>query len=693
MATFQGKKILNVLRQGEFALVFGMLIILGLLFTPLPAPLLDFMFAVSIATSIIVMLSVLFIVRAMDFNSFPTLLLVTTMLRLALSVASTRLIITDGAQSTAAAGQIIKAFGEIVMGGNFLVGTVIFLIYIIFNFMVITKGSTRIAEVSARFTLDSLPGKQMAIDADLNAGLINEEEARTRRKELEQETSFFGAMDGASKFVRGEAIAGMIITFITIVAGIGAGMMMHDMSFTAALDRFMLLTVGDGLVSMIPALIISLSAGFLISKSSGTQSSGKQLTAQLGGNPKPLFVTSGMLLLISFLPSMPVLPFWFLSLAVGGLGVLAMQNLERAEKEAEIAAQEKDEAQAAPSEEPLSSILQVDILRLEMGYGLLSLIDETKGGRLTEQIKAMRRQLAKEIGFVVPSIRIQDNMQLQPGGYVLSIKDIEVGRGELRPGHLLAMDATGSAAPIAGEETIEPTFGLPARWISEAAREEATFNGYTVVDCSTVIVTHLTEIIKDNLPDLLTRNELQKLLDEIRPVHGKLIEELIPSQVSITVLQKVLQNLLSERISVRDLPTILEAMADAVTLTKNIQVITEMVRARLSRQISATYQSHDGFIPIIALSGGWEREFADSILSDGDDRQLAMEPSKVQTFVRTTKDAFEKVMAQGTQPVLMTSPQNRPFVRSILERAMPSVPVISQSEIHPRAKIKTVGTV
>jgi flagellar biosynthesis protein FlhA len=435
-------------------------------------------------------------------------------------------------------------------------------------------------------------------------------------------------------------------------------------------------------------------AGFLVSKSSTEGSTGTQVFREFGAYPMAMFASAGLLFILSLIPGMPLLPFWLLAGALAGMGYLTVEGSKIAAKQAEIEeAKKAEQAPAAPTEEPIASILHIDVLRLELGYGLLNLIDESKGGRLTEQIKAMRRQMAKEIGFVVPSIRIQDNMQLEPGAYIISIKDIQVGKGTLRPGKLMAMDPTGSAPPMPGEATTEPTFGLPAKWIDEARREEASFNGYTVVDSSTIIVTHLTEVIKDNLAELLTRNETQKLLDEIKGQHDKLISELIPSQINMAVLQKVLQNLLAERISIRDLPTILEAISDAVTTTKNISIITEMVRVRLNRQISSAYANDQGIIPIVSLSGGWEKEFSTSILTTGDDRQLAMEPSKVQAFIKATRDTVEQQMMSGVQPVLLTSPANRPFVRSLLERTLPTVPVISQAEIHPKAKIRTVGTI
>ena len=688
----QFNTLMGMLKRTELVLPLAVMGIVALLFIPLPPLFLDIMFTISIAIAILVMLNVLMTEKAMSFNSFPTILLVTTLLRLALNVASTRLILTDGHASTAAAGKIIEAFGEIIMSGEFLVGIMIFIIYMVFNFVVITKGATRIAEVAARFSLDSLPGKQMAIDADLNAGLINEHEARDRRQELEYETSFYGAMDGASKFVRGDAIAGLIITGINILAGITAGMTLHNLGFAEAADRYIILTVGDGLVAMVPALIISLSAGFLISKARHAEASGKLLFKQFAQYPKALYVLAGMMLLLGLLPGIPLVPFWVLAIVAVGLGYLASQLLIQ-EKQELVQDQQKEAQDQAPKEEPISSILQIDTLKLQLGYGLLGLIDESKGGRLTEQIKAMRRQLAKEIGFVVPSIRIQDNMQLDSGGYNIAIKDVPVGDGILKPGKLLAMDATGQAPAIEGEETIEPTFGLPARWIEEKSREEASFNGYTVVDCSTVIVTHVTEIIKDNLSELLTRQEVQKLVDDLPPEQKQVVKDIVPDQVNYGLLQKVLQNLLAERISIRDMSTIIESIADAVTVTKHVQHITEMVRARLGRQITAAHLGNDGHVQIVTLSNNWEREIANALVENGDDKQLAMEPSKVQTFLSTVKDAIEKNMVGGGQPVLLTSPGSRPYVRSLLERSMPSIPVISQQELHPKIKIKTVGTV
>ncbi len=695
--------ILRNARQQDVLLAMGVIALIVLFFVPLPSFLLDILIAANIAISLLILLTVLFVRKALEFTAFPMLLLVTTTFRLALNIASTRLILEEGHTSAAAAGHIIEAFGNVIMGGNFVIGLVLFSILIIVNFVVITKGSGRIAEVAARFTLDSLPGKQMAIDADLNAGLIKEDEARTRRSELEQETGFYGAMDGASKFVRGDAIAGLIITAINIVVGIIVGSTTHGMTLAQAAERYVLLTVGDGLVAYIPALTISIAAGMLVAKSGTSEVAGTALFRQLGASPRTLYVAAGLIGLISILPGMPVMPFWLLAGGLGAAGWYAQQNALRAEAQkrqdtarAEAVAK-AESAAAAPPEQPLASLLHVDTLRLELGYGLLNLIDESKGGRLTEQIKATRRQLARELGFVIPSVRIQDNLQLKAGDYTIYIKETKAGGGTLEPGLLLAMDPTGGTlGGLEGRDTVEPTFGLPAKWISDTQRESAQFNGYTVVDNANVIVTHLTEIVKDNLPDLLTRTELDKLLEEAKGTHGKLIDELVPEKLSKAVLQKVLQNLLRERVSVRDLPSILEALAEVVPGQRNLTLLTEHVRGRLARQLTHQHIGPDGVLPIVALSPAWEKEFNDAIVvldKDGAERQLAMAPDKIQAFLRMAADTFAKQFNAGISPILLTSATARPFARLLVERTLPTVPVLAQTEISPKAKLRTVATV
>jgi flagellar biosynthesis protein FlhA len=691
-------KILAQARSQDVLLAIGVLALIVMFFIPLPSQLLDILIATNITTGLLILLTTLFVHKALEFTAFPMLLLVTTTFRLALNVASTRLILEYGHTGTAAAGHIIEAFGKVIMSGNFVIGLVIFSVLIIVNFVVITKGSGRIAEVAARFTLDSLPGKQMAIDADLNAGLINEEQARKRRGELEQETGFYGAMDGASKFVRGDAIAGLIITGLNLIVGTVVGVAQHGLNISDAANRYMVLTVGDGLIAYIPALTISIAAGILVAKSGTSEGAGTVVFRQIFGSHKALFVAAGLVTIISLLPDMPVLPFWILAAGLGTAGWFTYKEqlkppppTPEQQKAAEDAAKAKN---APPPEPPLASLLHVDTLRLELGYGLLGLLDEARGGRLTEQIKAMRRQMARDIGFVVPSIRIQDNLQLKPGEYAIFIKEIRAGGGALEPGMLLAMDPTGgNAPPLDGKATIEPTFGLPAKWIAESQKEQAQFNGYTVVDTSNVIVTHLTEVVKDNLAELLTRGELDKLIDEIRPNHGKLVDELLPDKLPKAILQKVLQNLLKERVSIRDLPAIMEALAE-VPGARNITLLTEHVRARLARQLSSANSNvADGTLQIVALSPAWEREFQDAIHTEGEERQLAMAPEKVQTFLRNARDTFEKQFNQGLQPILLTSPMARPFARMLIERALPSVAVLSQAEISPKLKLRTVATV
>ena len=644
------------------------------------------------AFSVLILMTVLFIHRPLDFSSFPTVLLIATMLRLALNLASTRLILANGHEGPDAAGEVIQAFGNFVMGGNFVIGIIVFGILIIVNFIVITKGSGRIAEVSARFSLDAMPGKQMAVDADLSAGLIDENEARTRRRTLEDESNFFGSMDGAAKFVRGDAIAGVLITFINIVGGIIIGVVQKDMSIGDAAQVYTLLTVGDGLITQIPAIIVSTAAGLLVSKSATDGSADKALFGQLGGYPKALGLSSFLMLSLALLPGIPAIPFLLMAGVAGGF---AWSATRRGDAAADAVAREAEaEAEAAPVvEEPISNTLQIDNLRLELGYGLLPMINAEGGQRLTDQIKALRRQLAQDAGFVLPSVRIQDNLQLPANTYVVRVKEIEAGRGELRPNMLLVMDPKGEQISLSGEETTEPTFGLPAMWVDAGVREEALFRGYTVVDPPTVITTHLTEIVKDNMAELLSYAETQKLLDELDEDQQKLIADLVPNQISVGGLQRVLQNLLGERISIRDLPTILEGVSEACGFTRNVNGITEHVRARLARQISNAQINEQGFIPMLTLSPQWEQAFAESIAGEGDDKQLSMAPTKLQEFIRVVRSGFEQHALMGETPVLLTSPGIRPYVRSIVERFRPTTVVMSQNEVHPKVQIKTLGQI
>lgn len=691
-AGFQLGNIVKIVARADIGFALGVICILVVLVLPMPSWLLDFCLALSITFSVVILMTCLFITKPLDFSSFPTVLLIATMLRLALNLASTRLILSEGHTGPAAAGHVIEAFGNFVMGGNFVIGIIVFAILVIVNFVVITKGSGRIAEVGARFSLDAMPGKQMAIDADLSAGMIDENTARTRRKELEDESSFFGSMDGASKFVRGDAIAGLLITFINIIGGIIVGVAQNDLTFGQAAESYTLLTVGDGLVSQIPALIVSVAAGMLVSRGGITGTTDKALVAQLGGYPRALGVSSFLLLCLSLLPGIPMIPFLILS---GGTGY-ACYTMSRQQQQVKVSEKQKvvsEQKEAIPAEEPISTALAIDNLRLELGYGLLALINDNEGYRLTDQIKALRRQIAGDMGFVMPSVRILDNMQLPANNYVVRVKELEAGEGNVRPNQLLIMDPQGLPINLPGEETTEPTFGLPAVWVDEGQREEASFRGYTVVDPATVITTHLTEILKDHMADLLSYAETQKLLDELPPAHQKLVADVIPTLITVSGVQRVLQNLLNERISIRDLASILEGISEATGYTRNISMITEHVRARLSRQISATNTAPDGFIPLVTLSPQWEQNFADAIIGQGEEKQLSMAPSLLQEFIANIRDNFDRLAQQGHSPVLLSSPAIRPYVRSIIERFRPSTVVMSQNEIHPKAKLKTLAQI
>ena len=687
-----GDKVMGSIRRGDLGFALGLVMIMVVLIMPLPAWLLDISLAMSITLAVLILMTVVFIQKAMEFNSFPVVLLIATLLRLALNLASTRLILSHGHQGTAAAGHVIQAFGGFIMGDNFVIGVIVFAILTIVNFMVITKGSTRIAEVTARFTLDAMPGKQMAIDADLSAGLIDEQEAKTRREELQKEADFFGAMDGASKFVRGDAVAGLIITAINVIGGMINGMVQKGMTFSHAADTFTRLTVGDGLVTQIPALVVSTAAGLMVSKGGLKDTMDVAISAQFTRYPKALGMSSLLAIAMAIIPGTPAMPFLLLAaITGGGAAYVSWQNGQTALKAKQLE-DVKAKQEVPVQEEPISQAMKIDMVRLELGYGLLSLINN-ENRRLTDQIKSLRRALATDMGFVMPAVRIQDNMQLPANSYAVYIKEVEAGKGDLRPNMLLVMDPRGEEISLPGERTKEPTFGLPALWIDPSNREEALFRGYTVVDPPTVITTHLTEVVRDNMSELLSYTETQKLLNELDKEQQKLIAEIVPSQISIAGIQRVLQNLLNERVSVRDLSTILEGISEACAITRNVLMISEHVRARLSRQLSDASVDENGVIPLVALSPEWEQEFADSLAGQGDDRQLSMAPSKLQEFISAVRQNFERFAMQGETPALLTSPSVRPYVRSIIDRFRPMTVVLSQNEIHPKAKIRTVGQI
>jgi flagellar biosynthesis protein FlhA len=681
-----------VLKRTDIALALSVIGILVVLILPLPPVLLDLLLAVSIILSVLILMTALFIEAPLEFSAFPTVLLIATMFRLALNLASTRLILAHGHEGTAAAGHVIEAFGSFVMSGNFVIGFIVFAILVIVNFVVITKGSGRIAEVAARFALDAMPGKQMAIDADLSVGLINEETARNRRKALEDEASFYGAMDGASKFVRGDAIAGLLVTFVNVVGGMIIGVAQQSMSFANAAQTYTLLTVGDGLVTQIPALIVSTAAGLLVSKAGISGAADKALGAQLSGYPKALGLSAFVMGAIALMPGIPMLP--FLGLAAGA-GYLA-HRFHRIRKTAETAAATSAQVEADKAltkEEPLTEVLKIDELKIEIGYALLPLVNGSGDDRLTEQIRALRRQLAQEMGFVMPAVRIVDNVQHEANSYVVKVKEIEAGSGQVFSNQFMAMDPMGAQVQLPGHHVLEPTFGLPATWIDASLRDEAQIRGYTVVDAATVISTHLTEVIKANMAELLSHVEVQKLLKDLPKEHADLVKEIVPSQISTTGVQRVLQILLGERISIRDLGTILEGIAEVAGALKNPRDIAEHVRSRLTRQLCAQYAAPAGHLPIVTLSPGWETAFAESIIGNGEERHLAMQPSKLSDFVTAVRDRFEEAARLGEMPVLVTSVLARPFVRSIVERFRRETAVLSQAEIHPRVRLKTVGSV
>ena len=685
----------TILKRGDLALAFGILTILVVLILPLPSIVLDLFLAISITLSILILMTSLFIQAPLEFSSFPTILLISTMLRLSLNLASTRLILSRGHEGTDAAGHVIEAFGNFVMGGNFVIGIIVFAILVIVNFVVITKGSGRIAEVAARFHLDAMPGKQMAIDADLSAGLIDEKVAKERRKALEDESGFFGAMDGASKFVRGDAVAGLLVVFINIVGGIIIGVAQQSLSFSEAARTYTLLTVGDGLVTQIPALIVSTAAGLLVSKAGVSGAADKALMKQLSGYPQALGMSAGVMLVLAMLPGIPMLPFLALGGGAAALAISARKNKRAATAAAAHAAAAPAAAAAASAaEEPISTALKIDDLKIELGYALLPLVNGPDGtDRLTEQIKALRRSLAIEMGFVMPSVRILDNVQLEANTYIIKIKEVDAGTGRIWPNQFMVMDPAGSQVDVPGIHTTEPTFGLPATWVDASLKEEASLKGYTVVDAATVLSTHLTELLKNNVSDLLSYGEVQKLLKDLPKEQGELVKDIVPAQVTISGIQRVLQLLLAERISIRDLSTILEGIADALAFSRNPATMVEHVRARLARQICAQNTSANGYLPLIALSAKWEQAFAESLIGQGEERSLAMQPSRLSEFMTVVRERFEQAAREGEAPVLVTSAAIRPFVRSLVERFRAQTTVLSQAEIHPRARLKTVGSI
>ncbi|MDE2334587.1 MAG: flagellar biosynthesis protein FlhA [Rhodospirillales bacterium] len=678
---------LGGLRAGrDIWLAGGIVALLSVLVLPLPPFVLDLGLSLSVTSSILVLMVAVFLVKPLDFSSFPTLLLLTTLMRLSLDVATTRLILSHGDRGPDAAGHVVAAFGGFLMGGDVIIGVIIFIILLVVNFIVITKGSGRIAEVAARFSLDAMPGKQMAIDADLSAGTIDERTARRRRRELEAESGFYGAMDGAAKFVRGDAIAALVITSINIGGGLAIGLLQHGMSFSDAARTYTTLTIGDGLVSQIPALLVSTAAGIVVTKGTTEGTADKALAQQLGGNVRPLAMAAGAASILAALPGLPAFPF----LTLAGLAGAAAWHRHQHPVDAPAAA--PTQVAAAATEPPISDSLRMDTIRLELGYGLLALA----GGdspRLTEQIKGLRRSIAQELGYVLPPVRIQDNMELAADTYVVRIKEIEAGRAVLRPTQLLAMHPGGGSIDLPGETTTEPAFGLAAVWIQPSTRDAALLRGCTVVDPTSVLATHLTEIVKQNMAELLSFAETQKLLDELPREHQKLVSDLMPSQINTGGIQRVLQTLLAERVSIRDLPTILEGVQEALAGgARGIASISGTVRARLARQISEAHTGPAGYIPIVTLGPEWEADFADALVGPVEDRQLAMAPTRLAAFMQRLRTVLDAAAEAGEHPVLVASSAIRFHLRAIVERVRPATAVLAQTEISPRARIRTIAS-
>lgn len=684
---------LRASRTTDIMLALGVVSIIMVLVLPLVPMLLDVLLAISIAVSILILFVSLFTVHPLDFSSFPTVLLISTLFRLSLNVASTRLILGNGNEGLGAAGTVIQAFGGFVVGGNYVVGIIIFLILVIINFVVITKGAGRIAEVAARFTLDAMPGKQMAIDADLNAGIIDDQEAKQRRRVIQQEADFYGSMDGASKFVRGDAIAGLIITAVNIVGGLVIGVFQFDMNMQSALNTYTVLTVGDGLVSQMPALIVSVAAGIAVTKASLDEALSTSLKKQLMGNSRALIIAASVIFGFGLIPGMPTLPLLLVAMGAGAMAFLLYRGKEQAARvEAEEAIVDAQrEAEEAP--EDIESLLPIDRLGLELGYGLIPMVDAEQDGELLERIKSIRRQIALEVGFIVPPIHIKDNLELAPGDYSIIINGVEVGRGEVMVEHLLAMKTGDVEEEITGIDTIEPAFGLPAIWINPDDQERAQLAGYTVVDVPTVLSTHLVEIIKRQAGDFLGRQETQNLLDNFSKNEPKVVEELIPGVLGLGIVQKVLQNLLMERVSIRDLHTIMETLADMGPVTKDPDLLTEYVRQSMARTITRQYQTPDGTLPLIALSQEVEDQLANSLQSTQQGTYLGLDPETAQTIIQNIEGQMEQFSVSNYQPILLCSPLIRPHVKKLTDRFIPSLVVLSHNEISNDVRIESMGVV
>lgn len=676
---------------GNIFLAGGVVTILFVMLIPLPTIILDAMLTLSISLGFVVLLSAMYMRSPLEFSIFPSLLLVTTLLRLALNVASTRLILLNGEQGPGAAGKVIEAFGQFVVGGNYVIGVIIFLVIFILNKMVITTGTTRIAEVAARFTLDAMPGKQMAIEADLNAGLIDETEAKLSREKIRKEADFYGAMDGAAKFVSGDVKAGMIITAVNIVGGLLIGVFQHGMAWGDAAATFTILTIGDGLVAQIPSLIISTSAGIIVSRAAAEADMGQEFLGQLTLHSKALRLVSGIILVLGLVPGMPTFMFLLFSGMLFGISQIAGRGQAEAEKLAEES--QKSKAPSLDTPEEVQALLPLDALELEVGYGLIPLVDEDQNGNLLARIRSIRRQFALDMGVIIPSLHLRDNLQLKPGQYVVMIKGNQVASAEILIDHFLAMDPGDAKHRIQGVETREPAFNLPALWIPDKQKDEAMLAGYTVVDPSTVIATHVTEVFRRNLHEFLGRQEVQSLLDNLAKRAPKAVEELVPGIMSLGTVQRVLQNLVREQVSIRDMLTIVETLADFGPSIKDPELLTEYVRGRMARTIVKPYLAGGSNLAVIILDQDWERLLQENLRKTEQGTYLNIDPGHGQKLIQGLQSAMEQAMVAEGQPVVLTTPSLRSHLAQLITRFIPTLPIISQAEIPAGINLQSAATV
>ncbi len=681
----------KVQRNSDIIVIVLLLAILGAMVLPVPPFLLDILLTASITFSLTILMSTIYINNPLQLSSFPSLLLLATLFRLSLNVATTRRILLHGHEGVDSAGQVIKAFGEFVVGGNYIVGIIVFIILVTINFIVITKGTERISEVAARFTLDAMPGKQMAIDADLNAGIIDEREAQKRREQIQKEADFYGAMDGASKFIRGDAIAGIIITLVNIIGGIAIGMFQHNMDLKSALQTFTILTVGDGLVSQIPSLITSTAAGLMVTRAVAKENLGVEIVKELTSFPKALYMAASALFIMGIVPGMPTVPFFLLGALLAVTGYIMQKSMQEKQKiEEEEKAKEMIKEASKEEEEPEELITQPETITFEIGYGLIPLVDESQDGQIIKRIKSLRKQLSKELGIIIPLIHIKDNLELKPGEYRILIRDVEVAKGEVMPDHLLAIDTGNTKGPIEGVKTQEPAFGLDAYWIKPELKDKAKMLGYTVVDIPTVIITHMSEVIKNHAHEILGRAETKEIVDAVAKKYP-IIKEIIPEQVPLNILHRVLQNLLKEGIPIRDILTIVETLSDNIIKTNDPDILTEFVRQSLKKIITSKY-AKDNNLYAVVLSPETENFILQKI-READGELPPLDPSFIQNLITKLSQSAEKFIMNQVTPVLLTSPAIRRYVKQMIEPYLPNFAVLSYSEVDPKVKLNILGSI